>query len=182
MHSIPICKPHLDRYKRPVRRYKTVKVRPIPDSAKRKFGKWIVSEHWDVVLLESSPTLQASKLEKLLMSKLDEFCPVREHKLSTHDKPFITSDLKQLHRRKSREYNKRGKTEKYKILVKQFKEKYRLEAKKYIEKSVNELKVANPGKAFSVLKRLGAQPGNDAATGFVLPSHENLSTKESAEK
>ena len=47
------------------------------------------------------------------------------------------------------------------------------------------LKNNNPGQAYSVLKRLGAQPGDCTdSQGFTLPTHldENLSNKQSAEK
>ena len=64
--------------------------------------------------------------------------------------------------------------------------KYKEEAQKYIEKNVTELKMANPGKAYTALKRLGAQPGDceDLKAGFTLPSHadENLTEEQSAER
>ena len=59
------------------------------------------------------PSEQAKMLEKLLISKLDEYCPTKSFKLSSQDQPFINFDLKQLHRRKQREYVKNGKTKKY---------------------------------------------------------------------
>ena len=123
--------------------------------------------------------------ENLLHEKLDFFCPVKEVKLSSQDKDFITAELKTIHRQKSREYTKRGKTEKYKELEKRFHTKYKLEAQKYLEKNVSELKESNPGKAYSVLKKMGAQPGDcvDLNT-FTLPNHEseNLTIEESAER
>ena len=66
-----------------------------------------------------------------------------------------------------------------------FKIKYKIEAKKFLDKNVTELKTGNPGKAYNVLKRLGAQPGDcDILNSFTLPSHldENLTAQESAER
>ena len=107
---------------------------------------------------------------------------MKECKLSTNDKPFITIELKKIARKKSREYQKRGKTEKYKKLKQMFDSKYKKEATKYLEKTLGDLRQAKPGQAFSTLKRLGAPPGTED-TGFTLPSHENdgLSDQESAE-
>ena len=68
-------------------------------------------------------------------------------KISSHDKSFINAELKKLHRLRSREYNKRGKTKKYKELAKMFNSRYKLEAKNFLDKNVTELKLTNPGKA-----------------------------------
>ena len=60
---------------------------------------------------------------------------------------------------KRREYLNRGKTEKYKSLKKQFDVKFKEEAKKYLNKNLGNISKSKPGQIFSVLKRLGAQPG-----------------------
>ena len=81
-------------------------------------------------------------------------------RVSSQDKLFMTADLKKLHRLKSREYTKRGKTLKYKRLAEEFKIKYKIQAQKYLEKNVHDLRESNPGQAYSILKRMGAQPGD----------------------
>ena len=68
----------------------------------------------------------------------------------------MNSELKRIHRQKSREYTKRGKSEKYKKLSQEFESKYNLEAQKYMQKNIDELKETNPGRAYKVLKRMGA--------------------------
>ena len=103
----------------------------------------------------------------------------------SQDKPLNTKELKNIHRRKSREYFKNGKSMKYNSLRAEFERKYKMEAKKYIEKNVEEPKVSKPGKAFCTLKKLGAQPGDcNDSNSFILPSHtsENLSALQSAER
>ena len=101
-----------------------------------RFGEWIVSENWNSIDAKATPTEQASQLENLLLSKLDEYCPVKTMKLGMKDKPFITEDLKKLARQRNREYLKRGKTEKYLKLRNDFKKKYKIESAKYLETSV----------------------------------------------
>ena len=83
-----------------------------------------------------------------------------------------------------REYNKRGKTQKYLNLAKQFDTKYNAAAEAYLRKNMDNLKESNPGQAYSVLKRLGLQPGDGDSNGFTLPSHldDNLTEEGSAEK
>ena len=79
-------------------------------------------------------------------AKLKQFCPAKEIKLSSQDKPFFTAEQKIVKRQKSREYIKRGKTDKYRQLDKIFTEKYKNEAKKYLQKNLDALRDTNPGR------------------------------------
>ena len=84
-----------------------------------------------------------------------------------------------------REWQKRGKSTKYDKLTEEFDKKYKIAAEKYMRKKIDALKEVNPGKAYGILKNMGAQPGDatDDHT-FTLPSHqkENLTEKQCAEK
>ena len=119
-HAVPVCRPYTDRFNPPIRNFKIVKYRPITDSSLRTFGEWITSENWNCIDDNSSPTEQAHQLENILFSKLNEICPEKSMKIGDQDKPFITAELKSLHRKKSREYCKRGKSNKYLELKKNF--------------------------------------------------------------
>ena len=118
-----------------------------------------------------APTQQADVFQKITLEK--------------QDKPWVTAELKKLSRQKSREYHKRGKTDKYKKMAKMFKEKYHKEASKFLRKKMDELKESKPGQAYNILKKMGAQPGDciDANT-FTLPTHEELglTSQQSAER
>ena len=183
-HSVPICVPHTDRFKPPARTYRTIKYRPLPDSSVHRFGEWIVKENWNGIKCDKSTSDQSVVFEQLISDQLDLFCPEKELKLGSQDKPFISADLKKLARQKSREYSKHGKSERYKSLDKLFKSKYKSESAKYLQKNLDALKDTNPGKAFNILKRMGSMPGDciDGNT-FTLPSHEqeNLSDEQCAE-
>ena len=184
-HSVPVCIPHTDRYTRPQRNYRIIKYRPLPQSSVDRFGEWIVRETWDGVKDHISVTEQAKQFEDLLNEKLQIFCPLKEMKLSSQDKLFITAELKRIDRQKNREYLKRGRSEKYLNLKKIFETKYKIASEKYLKKNLDSLRDAKPGQAFSVLKRLGSQPGDclDGST-FTLPEHENesLTEQQSAER
>ena len=106
-HSVPIAVPHRDRHNPPARKYRKQKYRPLPASSVQKFGQWIVDQQWDNISDSISSTDQARCLETLLTEKLDQFCPQKEMKVGTHEKPFISAELKKLSRQKMREYNKR---------------------------------------------------------------------------
>ena len=82
-----------------------------------------------------TPTEQADAFEQLVNAKLDQFCPLKEMKLSSKDKPFINAELKRIDRKRNREYVKRGKTDKYKELETLYKTKYKVETEKYLKKN-----------------------------------------------
>ena len=184
-HSVPVCYPHLSRHDRPLRNRKIIKFRPLPESNIIQFGQWIVNESWSGIDKSQSTSQQAHSLEHTLKSKVESIFPLKTKRLSSHDKPFITSEIKKIDRQRSREYVKNGKSLKYMRLKKLFNEKYRAASEKYLETSIKSLETSKVGQAFRVLKTLGAQPGESVdSCSFVLPAHENenLSAQQSAER
>ena len=115
-HSVSVCTPHTDRYRPAGRNYRIIKYRPMPDSSVHRFGEWIVNENWNSINSQMSANEQSVAFEQLVSEKLNMFCPEKEMKQGSQDKTFITAELKKIARQKGREYNKRGKTEKYKTL------------------------------------------------------------------
>ena len=182
-HSVPLCVPHTDPSTAPTRLYKTIISRPLPDSKIREFGQWITAESWEDVTMLDDTTEQVMAFEKLVTQNMDKFFPLKSTKLGVGDPPFITSELKTLKRRRMREYRDKGKSAKYQRLVEEFDKKFEKAAQNFLRKNVDSLKTSNPGQAYNVLKKMGAQPGEcDEGSRFTLPSHENLTPLESAEK
>ena len=76
-----------------------------------------------------------------------------------------------------------GKSEKYYKLKLSFDEKFKKAMTDYMKKNISDIKSSNPSKAYAVLKRLGARPGDcEEMNTFSLPSHANLSSLQSAER
>ena len=181
-HWVPVCYPHTDRHNPPLRRFKTVTYRPLPEDSVKKFGKWITNENFELINpiahgdnIKLSPTQHAQLFEQLLFGKLDECCPEQTMRVSFQDKPFINLELKRLDRRKQREWQKKGKSDKYVKLAAEFEEKYKAASQRYLRNKMDELKHTQPGKAFRILKTMGAQPGDCADdNSFHLPCHQEL--------
>ena len=184
-HSVPVCYPHTDRHNPPLRRYRTVTYRPLPDSSIAKFGQWITAQDFSLINTDLSPDDLALTLDNMLMTKLDEYCPTKTMRIGPQDKAWTNLEIKQISRRKQREYLKKGKSDKYHQLSKLFEEKYNAAAEHYLRGKIDGLKDTKPGKAYSVLKDMGAQPGDCTDNhSFSLPNHQalNLSPKQAAEK
>ena len=168
-----------------MRRFKTVTYRPLPDDNIRKYGRWITGETFSCISDKLSPDMHAKQLTDLLISKLDEMCPKQTMRVSYQDKLFINKELKTLNRRKQRAYVKNGTSLKYKRLKNEFDIKYKIAAEKYMRNKIDELKETQPGKAYNVLKNMGAQPGDCSEDQtFTLPVHQdlNLNDQQCAEK
>ena len=182
-HRIPLALPVSSAY-HTTREYKTATVRPLPESGIQEFNDWIMRCDWDQILNTSSPTEQVEHFESTLENKLNIIFPLKVIRTSSSDKPFITAELKKLDRKKKKEYRLRGKSEKYKMIKKEFDLKYKKAAKKYIEKNCSALKKKKPGKAFATLKKMGAQPGDCGDEGsFSLQNHvdANMTDEECTE-
>ena len=74
-HSVPVRTPHVDRFQRPVRNYKIIKFRPLPDSGVRNFGNWIVNEKWNTIEVNDSATDKAIAFEDIVMSISEQILP-----------------------------------------------------------------------------------------------------------
>ena len=79
-----------------------------------------------------------------------------------------------------REYEKRGKSAKYKELKNSFDKNMKNEVMKYKNKIIDDMKNGNQKSVYSALRRLGVRPGEKSDT-FTLPNHTNLSSLEAAE-
>ena len=188
-HWVPVCYPHTSSHQAPLRRFRKVTYRPLPAEGVTEFGKWITSENFEQITSAGSggthSTTQVHLFQNMLFNKLEETCPLKTMRIGPQDKAFINFELKSLARKKQREWIRKGKSEKYKILAAKFKKDYRAAAERYIRKKVDDLKEAQPGRAFRILKSMGAQPGDCYDDGtFTLPNHAelNLSDQECSEK
>ena len=106
-------------------------------------------------------------------------------RVSFQDKTFIKKELKVLHRRKQREYVKKGKSLKYDKLKDEFDRKYKAAIEMYIRNRVDDLKEVQPGRAYNIFETMGAQPGDCIDDPSVsLPDHlrKNLSDEQFAER
>ena len=184
-HDVPIIYP-LDNFSiTESTSYREKTTRPLPDSGVRRFGLAMMSKGWEEVRLEDSPTQQDNALQALLSDMLEASLPTKTVKLRNNDKPFITQEIKVIDRKRRREYDKHGKSQKYLALNTVYERKLKAAKQAYLNSNVRALLDTEPGRAYSILKRLGAQPGDtgDAAT-FDIQEHVSLglSPAESADR
>lgn len=151
-----------------------------------RFGDWLNCQEFSEISDEMSPTEQVHQLFNMISKQVEHIFFLKSVKFSNTDKPFITSEIKRLDRKKKRIYRKQGKSIEYLKISQLFKEKYKKASSSFIQKNVSDLKCSNPSKAYSVLKRLGARPGDcsQSDNSFTLLNHleADLSAEQQVEK
>ena len=111
-----------------------------------------------------------------MSTALDKCIPVKKVKLRLHDKKFMTGELKILDRQIKREYTKHGKSQKFLLMKETFKNLYKKESTRFLYKNVNSLLTTKPGRAYKILKTMGARIGEDTnSTNFNLPQFQECS-------
>ena len=93
-------------------------------------------------------------LKKLVL----EIFPEKAITVSDKDQPFFTEELRLLRRRRQREYQKRGRSDKYLELKERFEETLKNEARKYKEKVIQRVKDGDIKSSYKLLRNLGDGP------------------------
>ena len=167
------------------REYSTRTSRPLPESGVREFALWITGENWGALRRDMSTTEQAQIFKQITEEQVNKYFPLKECRVSSTDKPWITKDIKKLDRLRKSEYKKNGKSTKYIGLLESYNRTFERAARTHLKQNVTELMEAAPGKAWQTLKKMGAQPGECGGQGgFTLTEHleQNLTPEESLER
>ena len=117
----------------------------------------------------------------MLLAKIDEYLPIVKRKISIDDQPFCSEKMKRLKRQKFREYRKNRKSLKWKQLSIKFKKELSASKKIYYKNIVKDLKMSNPGRWYSILKRICSYDQHKSDP-VIVESIKHLSSAEQAEK
>ena len=119
-------------------------------------GQWIVTEKWECVTEAKSAHEKATALQTLVMKQLNNFLPEKTTTFTSEDQPWATPEIKEIDRRKKREYYKHRRSPKWKRLNKLFEAKCRQAKSNYYNNIVKDLKSSAPGQWYSKLKRMSS--------------------------
>ena len=82
--------------------YSTKLSRPLPQSDKIAFGQWLMKQDWTELNENSSPSQVVAQFNSTLNENLHKYLPQKSVRISSKDKPYITSDIKRWDRLKKR--------------------------------------------------------------------------------
>ena len=166
---------------KPARTTRVVTVRPLKQSGIDLMEKWLNKQTWKKVFNAETVDEKSKIFQTMLLQKVDEFLPEVKRKISSDDRPFCTEKIKRLKRQKSREFRKNQKSEKWQKLDCNFKKEVSAAKKNYYKDIVKDLRVSNPGRWYSILKRICSYD-QQKSEPVVVDSIKHLSSKEQAEK
>ena len=155
-HDIVLLAPKDNAKFKQERRKKIIKSRPILQSQLIKFEQDLANLQWDELLTDKTPDEQAHIFHDYLRSQLDKYFPEKITKLSNLDRLWMSPHLKQVHRKMQREFFRHRKSKKFKELKSKFKKMKRKAMQTFYSEFVSELKMSDPGKWYTMAKKIGA--------------------------
>ena len=135
---------------------KIISYRPLPESGMLMFKQWLQNETWQELYQAENAHLKAEILQIGLMKKLDEYLPIKTIKIRCGDHPWISNEIKNLDRKRKREYRKNKKSRKWKQLDSLCLSKSGKAKQDYSKNIVNDLKNSNQSQWYSKIKRMSS--------------------------
>ena len=179
-HMIPLMLPVNMVDNNVARTYRTITVRPLPQSGINKLIEWMIQQNWEEVTQLETTHEKAKAVQEKVVEKLDEFLPTKTIKIASDDKPWMTDKLKKFAKKKERIFWKERRSERWKILNKNFQKMVKDSKQSFYSDMVEELKVTNPGRWYSQLKRMCSYDEGKSEK-LIVPDICHLSDQEQAE-
>ena len=98
--------------------FKNVEFRPLPDSGLAEFGEWLRTKNWSEMYLNNDINFKANFFQNTLLQQFFQIFPLKQMKISEDDEPWFNDNLKNIDRRRKREYFKNPKSKKSFLLNK----------------------------------------------------------------
>ena len=136
------------------RNFRNISVRPITESGMGKLECWFKNQTWADILNTECVNEKAIKLQNTVLQKVGEYLPLKNRKISNDDQPWYTEELKKLKRKKSREYRKNRRSEKYTILNKKYDKKLKIAQRRYKKEKIDDVLSSSDRQWYSKLKRM----------------------------
>ena len=180
-HNIVVFAPRNNVKYRKCLNKKMIKTRPLPESNIQKYENELARHPWEEIFEGKSVNQKVELFHDFIRGNLDKYFPEKCTKLSNFDKKWMSPELKQLHRSMQREFFKHRKSLKYKEIKSKYKKLKKKSIRSFYTNFVSELKVTDPGRWYSMAKKIGAvKESNDGE--IRIESLSNLTNKECAEK
>ena len=138
-HNIIVMNPINNTLNAPARKTKIVTFRPLPQQKIQEMGIWITQQSWEEIYDAETAHDKATILQHKLKTALDNYLPEKSIKITSDDQPWINNQIKQIDRKRKREFSKHRKSDKWKQLDLQFKEICSLAKQNYYPQLVKNL-------------------------------------------
>ena len=137
------------------RKYKTITVRPLTDSQIAAIGRWIAVEKWDFIDAIADVDEQLETFTTSTFYFLDTVAPLKEVRIAMDDPPWMNTRIKNIIRKRNREYDDHHKSEKWRKLLVKSKSMIKAAKKNFAENFIANIKDTNPSTWMKRMDRLG---------------------------
>ena len=120
-----------------------------------KLGRAMVNENWKDILNQNNVDGKLQTFSNSLETLLDDIAPKKAIKIACDDPAWMNVRLKTVIRRRNREYEKNGKSQKWKELKKKCKDLCKTAKKNFADKFITNLKDKDPKSWMTAMKKLG---------------------------
>ena len=166
---------------KPARAVKRISFRPITENGLSMIKDYFSKVDWEKLMDEDSAHRKAEKFQNFLVSKYEEFFPEKVISISSDDQPFISTKLKRMKRRKSREYQKHRRSDKWNFLQKNYQAELEKSKREFYRKKIRDLRKMKPKNWHREIKKLSSFDQNTSEE-IVVESIKELPADEQAEK
>ena len=137
------------------RMFRKIKVRPLSSSQIDALGRWISSESWEQLLAASEVDTKLEIFTSTVFTMLNAVAPEKEIKICLDDPPWMNTRIKLVIRQRNREFDKNGKSSKWRKLLKRSKNMVREAKKSFSENFITSLKDTDPSTWMKRMSKLG---------------------------
>ena len=156
---------------------KILTIRPISESQISAIGRWIATCSWSNLEAISDVDQQLESFTSTIFTMLDAVAPLKQVKIALSDPPWMNSRIKTTIRQRNREFDKHGKSEKWKMLWKQSKSMIKNAKKNFSANFITSLKDTDPSTWMKRMNKLGKASYETENPGWKF-QNEQLSDKE----
>ena len=137
------------------RQYKIVTVRPLKQSQINSLGEILVNENWNHVIDQNDVNDKLEAFSNYIEMILDKIAPLKKIKIACDDPAWINVRIKSEIRKRNREFDKNGKSVKWKELHNKCKKMCKSAKKNFARKFIDDLKDKDPRSWMTAMKKLG---------------------------
>ena len=154
------------------RMFRKIKVRPLSSSQIDALGCWISSESWEQLLAASDVDTKLEIFSSTVFTMLNAVAPEKEIKICLDDPPWMNTRIKLVIRQRNREFDKNGKSSKWRKLLKRSKNMVRDAKKNFSENFITSLKDTDPSTWMKRMSKLGMATFEKEDAGWHFQTEE----------
>ena len=180
-HNLLVVAPKVGTQFQQVRKKRSIKTMPMPESSITEFMRDLSDHSWSEVFETQSANDKACNFHSTITCKLKRHFKEKHVKMSSLDKEWFTPALKSQKAEMLNELFRHGETTRWSTLRKTYRKGRRAAVRNHFKQFTDGMRFSEPGKFFKIAKRLGTA-NKDEGGNINIECIEHLTPKEQVEE